>query len=232
MTTASSWRELAPGIKYRDMGSNKLLPWSHIHTFKIDLKLNEFGIVMANDYSRNAASIQQFSKYSQALITINGGFFDQRYKPLGLRVSHRQEQSSLKQISWWGVFYINNQRAYLTNWQRYIRNNLTDFAVQSGPRLLMNGKILPLKPGFSERTALGITPNNRVIVLVSENSPMSTRDLAKLLQAPPLNCTHAINLDGGSSSQLNANIGNFNIHVQGFSKVSDAIIIKARTAQS
>ena len=53
-------------------------------------------------------------------------------------------------------------------------------------------------------------------------SAMTTRELAKMLKAPPLSCIDAINLDGGSSSQLFAHINSFRLNVHGFSNISDA----------
>jgi exopolysaccharide biosynthesis protein len=55
---------------------------------------------------------------------------------------------------------------------------------------------------------------------------MTTKTLAKMMRSPPLSCTDAINLDGGSSSQLFAHINSFHLNVHGFSNVSDAIIVK------
>lgn len=94
------------------------------------------------------------------------------------------------------------------------------------PRLLIRGNIPSLKAGVADRTALGITDEGKVIILVTTNAAMSTRQLAQIMRAPPLSCSDAINLDGGSSSQLYAKIDSFQLNVHGFSNVSDAIIVK------
>ena len=73
---------------------------------------------------------------------------------------------------------------------------------------------------------MGISPDGRVIILVTENAPMTTTALAELFRSPPLNCKEALNLDGGSSSQLYADIGSLQLNVHGFSNVSDAIVVK------
>lgn len=223
---AAGWRELAPGIEYQDLGINILTLWSHIHTFRIDLKSNKLDLVMAQDLSRHLASADEFAQHSNALIATNGGFFDQNNQPLGLRISNQQQQSPIKRISWWGIFYIHNQKASIASPFQYLNNDHVNFAVQSGPRLIINGEIPSLKPGYAERTALGITRDGRVILIVTEKTPMTTASLASLMRAPPLNCIDALNLDGGSSSQLSAHIGAFNINDRGFSNVSDAIIVK------
>lgn len=225
---ANSWRLLAPGIEYRDLNANLLVPWSHIHVFRIDLKKNKLDLVMANELSLHNASVDAFAHHSNALIAINGGFFDQNYHPLGLRISSQHKHSPIKRISWWGIFYVQHQKPHLSGLAQYPDDNNIDFAVQSGPRVLINGKIPSLKAGYAERSALGITADGKVIILVTNNFPMTTTGLAQLMKAPPLDCDNALNLDGGSSSQLNAHMGLFQINVHGFSNVSDAIVVKAR----
>lgn len=222
---ATTWHELAPGIEYRDLNANLLVPWSHIHVFRIDLKKNKLDLIMANELSLHNASVDAFAHHSNALIAINGGFFDQNYHPLGLRIGNQQQHNPLKRISWWGIFYVKDNKPYLSSLRDYLNDSQVDFAVQSGPRLLIKGKIPPLKTGYAERSALGITSDGHVIILVTSNSPMTTTALAQLLKTSPLNCNDALNLDGGSSSQLNAHMGLFQINVHGFSNVSDAIVV-------
>ena len=224
---ADNWRELAPGIEYIDLGANLLTPWSHVHVFRSDLKNNQLDLIMANSLSQQYASADEFAHYSKAFLTINGGFFDRNFHPLGLRISNQQQHSPLKRISWWGIFYIKDQKPHLSSLGHFKSNQQIDFAVQSGPRLLAKGRIPPLKAGRAERSALGIS-DGRVIILVTDNLPMTTTALAELMQAPPLNCKDALNLDGGSSSQLHAHIDSFKLNVHGFSNVSDAIVVKPR----
>ena len=224
----NDWRKLAPGLEYQDLDSSFLTPWSHIHVFRINLKDNKISLVTADDLSREHASVDEYAQHTQALLAINGGFFDQNYHPLGLRIYNKSQKSPLKRISWWGIFYTKNQKAYLSTINQFSQSKQIDFAIQSGPRLLINNRIPPLKPGRAERSALGITHDGRVIILVTDNMPLSTTELAQLMKASPLNCESALNLDGGSSSQLRAQVNSFQLDVHGFSNVSDAVIVKAR----
>lgn len=224
---AHPWREIAPGIEYSDLSATPLIPWSHIHAFRIDLKKNKLNLVQANDWSLHNASVDALAHHSKALIAINGGFFDQNYRPLGLRISNQHQHNPLKNISWWGILYVKKNAPHIVSVRRYMDDNQVDFAIQSGPRLVVNGKIPSLKPGYAERTALGITPDGRLIILVTNNSPMTTTALAQRMKSSPLNCHDALNLDGGSSSQLTAHMGLFQINVHGFSNISDAIVVKA-----
>lgn len=224
-TMANTWRPLATGIEYLDLGPSFLSPWSHIHAFQIDLTHNQFELVTARSMRKSLASAREFGSFSHALIAINGGFFDDESRPLGLRISQHQQHHSLKPISWWGVFYIQNKQARIASFKQFKLNNQVEFAIQSGPRLLVNGKIMPLKDGYAERTAVGITKSGKVIILVTQNAPITTTLLAQIMRSE-LHCTHAINLDGGASSQLYAKIGSFRVNVRGYSKVSDAVVVK------
>jgi uncharacterized protein YigE (DUF2233 family) len=222
---ASSWVKIAPGIEYQDLSDSSLIKLSHIHSFKVDLKYNKLNLAMASELTDKHAFVDEFAKQTKSLIALNGGFFDKEFHPLGLRISNKHQYNPLKHISWWGIFYIQNHTANITNVRNYNQNPNINFAVQSGPRLIIEGKIPSLKPGFAERSALGITNTGKVIILVTKNAPLSTTSLAMIMKSPPLNCIDAINLDGGGSSQLYANLDGFKINSSGFSEVSDAIIV-------
>lgn len=225
-TKAADWKTIAPGVDYIDIRANLLTPWSHVHVFRIDLKYNQLGLVMAPALSKHHASIEEFAQHSKALLALNGGFFDKNYHPLGLRISNQRQYSALKKISWWGIFYIKNHKPSISSLKAYDDDQHVDFAVQSGPRLLVKGRIPSLKIGRAERSALGISSDGHVIIVVTENSPMSTTDLAELMKSPPLECKDALNLDGGSSSQLYVKHHSFELNVHGFSNVSDAIVVQ------
>ncbi|GGI79520.1 phosphodiester glycosidase family protein [Legionella impletisoli] len=225
---AEEWREVAPGIEYWDLGESLLNPWAHIHVFRIDPKQNELDIVLASELSYQHASVDEFAEFSHALITLNGGFFDRKFHPLGLRIGGHKEQNPLKRISWWGIFYIKDGKPNIVTHRQFPSVKSADFALQSGPRLIIDGKIPSLKPGVAERSALGITADDKVIVLVTDNTPMTTTMLAEVMKSDPLNCIDALNLDGGSSSQLKASMNSFAVDVHGFSRVSDAIVVKPR----
>lgn len=222
------WKELAAGIEYQDLEGGLLTPWSHIYVFRIDLSKNQLALVSAKNLSLKNASADQFAEQSKALLSINGGFFDQNFKPLGLRINHKKLENPLKHISWWGIFYVERDKPRITNVRHFQQNEDMEFAIQSGPRLLIGGKIPSLKPGVADRSALGITKDGKVILLVSNNAAMTTNELAQIMRSTPLSCVDAINLDGGSSSQMYAHIHSFQLSVHGFSYISDAIIVKAK----
>ncbi|MCC5791703.1 MAG: phosphodiester glycosidase family protein [Legionellaceae bacterium] len=220
-----AWKNIGPGIDYLDVNYSYLTPWSHIHAFKIDPQQYRFQLALANSLDQRNASVDSLARDTSAAIAFNGGFFDKQYRPLGLRISNGQRINPIKQVSWWGIFYLKHQRAFIASPREYIPSRQLDFALQSGPRLIINGRIPPLKPGRAQRTALGITPQGQVIVVVTDNVALSTSELATLMQSPPLSCRNALNLDGGSSTQLWVNLPDFKLNVHGFSNVSDVVLL-------
>lgn len=222
----SSWTTLALGIEYQSL-KHSATPWSVIHLFKIDPHLNEFRLVRAQDKHMKQAFVKDLF-HENAYLAVNGGFFDVLYRPLGLRVTEHQTLNALKPISWWGVFYIENDSAHVSKMSEFKSNSRIQFALQSGPRLIIHGHIPPLKQGRDERTALGINAQGDILLVVTENAPLTMLDLAHLMQRPPLNALDAINLDGGSSTQLYTSFSNLNLDVHGFSMVTDAIIVQKK----
>lgn len=225
---AKTWQNLTPGIEYLDLSYRSLSQWSHIHVFRVDLQNMQLSLFLAKNLPQHYASAQEFRRYGHSLLAINGGFFNPDKTPLGLRISEKQVLNPLRHISWWGVFLIAKQHAMIVSPYDFHYKKNIEFAIQSGPRLLIGGQIPHLRPGYANRSALGIDAQGKVLMVVTENLPISTTSLAQILKDPPLNCVDALNLDGGSSSQLYAKIGNFNLDVPGFSHVSDAVLVKSR----
>lgn len=223
------WKNIAPGIDYYDNHLSYLTPWSHLHGFKLDLRRYRLSLATAKEFGKQYASVDYLAEQSKALVAINGGFFAENYSPLGLRIRNSKQSSPIKSISWWGVFYTKGSRAEVSSMYGFRRTSNIDFAVQSGPRLLVNGRIPPLRAGRAERSAMCVSKRGEVIIFVTEHSPLSTTELAQVIRKAPYNCLNALNLDGGSSSQLFASLPDFQLHVHGFASVSDAVIVKARS---
>jgi uncharacterized protein YigE (DUF2233 family) len=105
--------------------------------------------------------------------------------------------------------------------------------VQSGPRLLVDGQIpKQLRPGVANRSALGIRRNGQVVILATQNISLSTLELAQIMQrSEPENglaCWQALNLDGGSSTQLYAKVNDFMLSIPSFMPVADVVVVMPR----
>lgn len=218
--SAWGWEPLSPGLKYQQFKLSSINPFASIHAFDIDLD------VLNMDFCNIDApsTAKEGAKQTQALLAFTGAFFSTQNKPLGLRLSQGRILNKLKPISWWSVFYIHNKTPAITPSHQFVYNKMISFALQAGPRLLINKHIPQLKTGDAQRTALGIRADNHVLVVVTEHALISTLTLAQFMR-DKLNCMSAINLDGGSSSQLYVNVEGFRRHVIGLSNLPDPICV-------
>jgi uncharacterized protein YigE (DUF2233 family) len=229
LANASTWQALKPGIMYQDISPIYIRDWSHIHVFKIDPKLFSFELIEKKQTEKMFPTINQYAEIKNANLTFNAGFFDANLSPLGLRISHYKKINNFKNISWWGVFYIKNQRPYISSAKQFSLSKDIEFAVQSGPRLIANGKTISVKGGYAERTALCILPNHEIAVVITQYFPMTLSQLGQMLSTESLACQDAINLDGGSSTQFSAKFSGFHLHMPGLAAVSDAIAVVPRS---
>jgi len=167
-------------------------------------------------------------KRTRARVAINGGYFDGRGDPMGLRVSQKRQSSPLRRADW-GVFWTKNGRAHISHTRDFGSRIRPDEAMQCGPRLVVRGKITDLKPQFSRRSGIGIDARGRVVVAVADG-PMSLRDWAQVWsKTDGLSCRDALNLDGGPSTQLAfaaQNQGEAPEDVAGGWPVPDALVIR------
>ena len=228
----TQWEPLNPGISYKRVSIPSASTHGRIHAFKVSLEDYRLNIALAEDYDKLALSAAKFAHRAKVPLTINGGFFSPDFKPLGLRVQNGTTRSYLKKTSWWGVFYIKNKQPHIVSQRYYPKNMRMEFAIQAGPRLLVNGHIPKLKGGYAERSALCITHKGEVVITITEHAPLTTRQFAQILKKPAskggIDCYQALNLDGGNSSQLYARINDFSLKVTSFHDVTDAVIVQPR----
>lgn len=225
----TKWRSLEPGIDYTTINQAAGFPTGAIHAFRIDLKYFHLDLALTHNNQRPLKTVKNLVQEHGAVIGINGGFFSPTLMPLGLRIKQGQILYPLKNTSWWGVFIIKNNKARIMAKNTFQPTNSIKFAIQAGPRLIINGSVPSLKGGFANRSALGITKKGKLIIAVTDNLLITTTTFAKILKQSinngGLDCYNAINLDGGSSSQLYAQTDNFNLYIPSFSPVADVILV-------
>lgn len=232
INAATRWHPLTQGVAYAQIDQPFSFPLSAIYAFRINLKHYQLELGFTNNKLFPLTTVSDLVRKHNAIIGINGGFFSPDLKTLGLRISHQKKYSSIKRISWWGIFFIKANRARIVALKHFRHNKNIEFAVQSGPRLIINGRIPSLKPGLANRSALGITKSGRIIIAITKNLPMTTTNFAKFMKRPTtkngLGCINAINLDGGKSSQLYARINNFTLNIPNLAPIADSVLVVPR----
>jgi uncharacterized protein YigE (DUF2233 family) len=142
----------------------------------------------------------------QLKFAMNGGMYMTNQFPQGLYIENGKMLQSLnkKQGSdnfYWqpnGVFYINkSNQGFVCKSEKFKNSNEVKYATQSGPMLVIDGKIHPeFKEGSSFvhiRNGVGILPNGKVIMAISKEE-VTLYDFAKFFL--DRGCQNALYLDG------------------------------------
>jgi uncharacterized protein YigE (DUF2233 family) len=213
-TLHAEWKTLAPGFDYRTE--------NNVHFFKIDPQKFRIDLLLSSHYGMKSLTADEYRKKSRALLVINGGFFDELYRSLGLLETGGKVVNPVKKAGW-GVFVLKgdkgNDPALLLpkDWTGGGR-----MAIQAGPRLVIDGQLTSLKSNApSRRSAIGITPGNSVEIAISERL-LTLQEWGSVLQK---DCIQALNLDGGGSSQISVVLPNFSLNMTGETGVPNAVAV-------
>jgi uncharacterized protein YigE (DUF2233 family) len=153
---------------------------------------------------------------------MNAGMFDENQRPIGLYIENGKQTKKLNRRSGSGnfhlkpngVFYINKGEADVMETEAFARSGLKpEFASQSGPMLVVNGKIHPkFSPtGTSRklRNGVGVDAAGRLSFVISENA-VTFWEFASLFK-DDLQAENALFFDGSVSSlyapEINRNDG-------------------------
>ncbi|MCB5177760.1 phosphodiester glycosidase family protein [Microvirga lenta] len=150
-------------------------------------------------------------KGSELLFAMNGGMYDEQLAPVGLYVENGREFKRANtaggpgnfHMKPNGIFFVKGNRAGVLETSRYLRQKIKpDFATQSGPMLVINGRI---HPKFSEngtsrkiRNGVGVCGQHTVVFAIS-NQPVTFHEFASFFR-DELDCPNALFLDGSISS--------------------------------
>jgi uncharacterized protein YigE (DUF2233 family) len=137
---------------------------------------------------------------------MNAGMYKSDNTPQGLFIEEYRQIVPLDTSSGSGNFYLKpngvfyttkDKKAFIHTTENFRISNDIQFATQSGPMLLTNGKIHPsFKEGSKNRNirnGVGILPSGKVIFAMSEEK-VNLYDFAKYFM--DLGCVDALYLDG------------------------------------
>src|SRR5215468_8482347 len=149
------------------------------------------------------------------LFATNAGMFDPALKPVGLYVEQGRELVHVNTTSGYGnfhmkpngVFYISGDRAAVVETRAFLKYRpQADLATQSGPMLVINGRLHPRfdrrSTSLKARNGVGVRADGKIIFAISQ-AEVSFDAFARLFR-DGLNCPNALFLDGGSASSLYA----------------------------
>jgi len=149
---------------------------------------------------------------------MNAGMYHQDRSPVGLYVENGHELKRANTANGPGnfhmkpngVFYVKGDSAGVVETGRYLRQRpAAEIATQSGPMLVIDGKIHPKisDEGASRkrRNGVGVRDSHTVVFAISDG-PVSFGAFARLFR-DGLGCRNALFLDGSISSLYAPNLG-------------------------
>jgi uncharacterized protein YigE (DUF2233 family) len=145
------------------------------------------------------------------IFAMNGGMYDEHLAPVGLYVENGREMKRAStaggpgnfHMKPNGVFFVRGNQAGVIETSRYLRQKINaDFATQSGPMLVIDGRIHPKisEEGTSRKLRNGVGVRDRhVAVFAISSQPVTFHEFATLFR-DELGCANALFLDGSISS--------------------------------
>ncbi len=216
-----AWEKISKGGEYAKAPSGRT------HLFRIDPAIYRLDLLLSSDLGDQPLTAREFRDKGKALLVINGGFFDEKFRSLGLLIQKRMMRNPLRNAEW-GVFRLIDGIPSIIH-RRDWKGEPVEMAIQVGPRLVIDGRIPSFKPEQEphRRSALGVTPEGQVILAISE-APVPIGDWASLLKQET---SSAINLDGGGSSQISVKIRDFSLEIPGTTPIPNAVAVFSQTSR-
>ena len=150
---------------------------------------------------------------------MNAGMYDTGQAPVGLYVEEGREMKGVStangpgnfHLKPNGIFYVKGDRVGVVETSRYLKANpKPDFATQSGPMLVVDGKVHPKisadGPSEKIRNGVGVRDDGRTAVFAISERPVTFGAFARLFK-DDLGCRNALFLDGSVSSLYAPSLG-------------------------
>jgi len=178
--------------------------------FIVDLEKDNIQLFWKEKDGNRFASIERLKSHLEhqgknLIFATNAGIFDDDEIPVGLHIENGEilrpidfdEETGIFYIKPNGVFYIENNQAHVIDSVHFDTSKKVDMAVQSGPMLVLNGKV---NPDFREytrnvliRNGVGIISPTKVAFVISQER-VSFSDMARFFKET-LHCQNALSLD-------------------------------------
>ncbi len=219
----SRWEKISQGLEFRDFRIRFEDGFSS-RMAGVRLDPNQFHIrlLWLSNKKPFSSRIKEVAKRTNAAVIVNAGYFDENGRPLGyFRSDEKVYNSRLlfrgrrRALHLGAVFYVRKESGKVGIVTREAFNSKgVREAFQAGPYLVRGGKPDLGLDAYREfrrpdrRTILALGKKGRLLLLVSEEvgRGISWCELQNFLTRPEpeggLDVAEAMNLDGGSSSQI------------------------------
>lgn len=203
------WQNVAPGyeIATYSIADTQSGLSSEILLVKLSPQAMTFTLGVGDDVSSNRSDVKSLTIVRKGVVGINANFFSPDGSPIGVVI---RDGTVLNKIHRGGklltdIFYIKDSHAAIVGRDEFDPSSVS-VAVQSGPRLIKNGKATTVvsKDVFNRRSGVAITREGTIVLFATQvRFPgVSFAQLQTMLLSLEIGVTDAMSFDGGGSSQL------------------------------
>ena len=194
--TTIAWRAIAPGAERASLDVEGV----PVALVRFALATYRAQVIVGAGVPPRAQTAAEAARAPGVVAAVNGGFFDEHRAPLGLRIADGRVRAPLRPHADWGVLLLDDARARIVH-TTDLRGAVTARgAIQVGPRLVVGGAPLGLKPQRALRTGVALDRDGGHLTLVLADTPVDANARARALPAAGFDA--ALLLDGGPSTQL------------------------------
>ena len=186
---------------------------------RIDLEKSRLELFLNDDQDKPYGSLRalrnNMAKKAKSLrFAMNGGMYHSDYSPVGLYVENGIQQKAISTKGGYGnfhllpngVFFFDNHGAGVLETTRYLASKVKpEFATQSGPMLVIDGKLHPRFLQHSDslkiRNGVGVGESGKIVYFAISHNPVRFWDFGELFRTH-LKTPNALFLDGSISSLL------------------------------
>lgn len=180
-------------------------------THRVDPRRMKLELYCQDDLNQPLRSLERLKRWLShqgrtLVFATNGGMYQAGNTPVGLFIEAGKTRVPLDTAAGQGNFYLKpNGIFYLTSARqaqicptsRFSPSPQIQYATQSGPMLVIDGRLHPaFKPGSTNvnvRNGVGLLPDGQVVFVMSKQ-PVNFYDFARYFQQ--LGCRQALYLDG------------------------------------
>ena len=230
MPTDTGWQLISPGIEYRELRVTLDDRSDRLRLARIDPAQTRLRVLYDPDRPRR---VSEWLSASNAIVAVNGNFFDPQNHALGLVIADGQRRDGVVYEGFGGMFAISGDEVRVRwNAQEPYNGEPLTHALQNFPMLVQPGGSpnadIDDDGRASPRTAVGQDRSGRILFVVSPAPTFTLTEFSQWLAASDLDLNVALNLDGGTSSGLVLRSGNRNLGTDSWVEVPSAIAVERR----
>jgi hypothetical protein len=195
------WQEIQPGVAFKQVSVTTNHVEELFDIVRFSPAVQEFKLAINTEHPKTISDWQQ---ELNASIVMNGGYFDEKYKPTTeVIIDHSMFGSRLTGKTGF-LHSVDGKKWQITQQAPESRAN-TKYSLQSYPLLIANSQanFSQGSERTAQRTVIAQDKAGNIYWIVTEYGVLSLNQLDDiLLDATDLSLTAALNLDGGPSTGL------------------------------